>query len=57
MCGIHWRMVPPAIQRAVNLAYDHGAGKGSLALLAAQSSAIRAVNGLLVNSTEGESRA
>lgn len=45
MCGIHWRLVPRALQRAVMLAYDHGRGLGTLALLAAQTDAIAAVNG------------
>jgi hypothetical protein len=30
MCGIHWRMVQHSIQRAVNRAYDHGAGAAPL---------------------------
>lgn len=47
MCGIHWRMCPHSIQRAVNAAYDHGRGRGSLALLQAQRAAIRAVNDYL----------
>lgn len=45
MCGIHWRIVPPPLQRAVTAAYDHGRGLGTLALLAAQTDAIAAVNG------------
>jgi hypothetical protein len=57
MCGIHWRLVPPAIQRAVNAAYSpggmRGAGLGSPALHAAQVSAISAVNRVL-DSTEGD---
>jgi hypothetical protein len=44
MCGIHWRLVPPPMQRAVNTAYDRGAGLGSDALYSAQMTAIRAVN-------------
>lgn len=44
MCGIHWRLVPHNIRRAVNRAYDDGRGLGSAALLAAQRSAIRVVN-------------
>jgi hypothetical protein len=44
MCGIHWRLVPAPMQRAVNAAYDHGQGLGTLALLHAQEAAIRAVN-------------
>lgn len=44
MCRLHWRLVPAALQRAVNAAYHHGAGRGSAALLAAQTAAIRAVN-------------
>jgi len=45
MCGPHWRRVPPPLQRAVTLAYDRGRGLGTLALLAAQTDAIMAVNG------------
>jgi hypothetical protein len=45
MCGIHWRQVPAPLQRAVNAAYDHGRGLGTLALAAAQTDAITAVNG------------
>jgi hypothetical protein len=44
MCGIHWRLVPRAFQRAVNAAYDSGRGMGSPALQSAQRAAIRAVN-------------
>ena len=48
MCGIHWRMVPAPMQRAVNAAYSpggvKGAGLGSAALRSAQMTAIRAVN-------------
>jgi hypothetical protein len=43
MCGIHWRLVPRPLQRAVNSAY-YGPGLGSQALLAAQRAAIDAVN-------------
>jgi hypothetical protein len=43
MCGIHWRLVPRPLQRAVNAAY-YGAGVGSPALLQAQRAAIAAVN-------------
>jgi len=43
MCGIHWRLVPRPLQRAVNSAY-YGPGLGSAALLAAQRAAIDAVN-------------
>jgi len=48
MCGIHWRLVPAPMQRAVNLAYSpggiKGAGLGSAALRSAQMTAIRTVN-------------
>jgi hypothetical protein len=44
MCGIHWREVPRDLQRAVTTAYDGGRGLGTLALLAAQTDAIAAVN-------------
>jgi hypothetical protein len=44
MCGMHWRLVPGPVQRAVNRAYAHGAGLGSPELLAAQAAAIRLVN-------------
>jgi hypothetical protein len=44
MCGIHWRLVPGVLQRAVNAAYDHGQGLGTAALRAAQITAIKAVN-------------
>lgn len=44
MCGIHWRMCPAALQRSVNIAYDHKRGLGTARLLAAQRLAIRAVN-------------
>lgn len=44
MCGIHWRMLPPAYQHAVNAAYRGGRGLGSPALVAAQRTAIRYVN-------------
>jgi hypothetical protein len=44
MCGIDWRTLPPALQRAVYAAYDHGAGLGTPALLAAQRAAIEYVN-------------
>lgn len=44
MCGIHWRMVPAPLGRAVYAAYDHGAGLGSAELTAAQDAAIRAAN-------------
>ena len=44
MCGIHWRLVSPPLQRAVYAAYRHGAGMGSLALLQAQRAAIRFAN-------------
>jgi hypothetical protein len=43
-CGIHWRMVPPALQRAVYAAYDHGRGMGTPALASAHRAAVRAVN-------------
>ena len=45
MCGVDWRLVPRDLQRAVTAAYDHGRGLGTLALLQAQTDAIRAVNG------------
>lgn len=44
MCGIHWRLVPAPMQRAVNTAYARGAGLGTDALYSAQMTAIRAVN-------------
>lgn len=44
MCGICWRLVPPAIRRAVDAAYNHGDGLDSLALQQAQADAINAVN-------------
>lgn len=44
MCGIHWRLVPAPLGRAVYAAYDRGDGLGSAELLAAQDAAIRAVN-------------
>ena len=50
MCGIHWRIVPRPLQRAVTDAYDHGRGRGTLALLAAQTDAIAAVNGATARS-------
>lgn len=51
MCGRCWRLVPGPIQRAVNAAYDHEAGLGSLALLNAQRSAIRAVRDRMERTT------
>jgi hypothetical protein len=42
MCGQHWRMVPPALQGAVNDAYYGGAELR--VLIAAQRSAVDAVN-------------
>ncbi len=45
MCGQHWRMVPPALQRAVNDAYHGGAPLHEL--LTAQRRAVDAVNGQL----------
>jgi hypothetical protein len=42
MCGDHWAMVPPEIQRSVYQAY-HGPGVGSVELLDAQRIAIDAV--------------
>jgi hypothetical protein len=47
MCPLHWRLVTPPLQRAVNAAYAHGDGLGSPALMAAQDAAIRAVNRVL----------
>jgi hypothetical protein len=44
MCGIDWRRLPSPLQRAVNTAYDHGAGLGTPALRAAQLAAIEYVN-------------
>jgi hypothetical protein len=52
MCGIHWRMVQHSIQRAVNRAYDHGAGLGSAALRNAQRAAIRSVNDRIERTAE-----
>ncbi len=56
MCGIHWRLVPPPIQRAVNAAYRGPESIGSPGLVAAQRAAIEAVNRRL-EPTEEESRA
>jgi len=52
MCGIHWRLCPPHLQRAVNAAYDHGRGLmpnglPGPALAAAQVAAVRAVEARL----------
>jgi hypothetical protein len=44
MCGPHWRMVPPSLQRAVYGAYERGRGVGTMALFRAQTDAIRAVD-------------
>jgi hypothetical protein len=44
MCGIHWRLVPGPLGRAVYTAYAGGDGIGSPELTAAQAAAIRAVN-------------
>jgi hypothetical protein len=44
MCGIHWRLVPAPIARAVNAAYRGPESVGTPALIAAQSAAIRHVN-------------
>jgi hypothetical protein len=44
MCLPHWRMVPHVVQRAVNAAYDRGAGIGTPQLRAAHVAAVRAVN-------------
>lgn len=44
MCGIHWRLVPHNVRRAVLRAYADGAGLGSAALLHAQALAIRLCN-------------
>lgn len=47
MCLTHWRLVPEPIQKAVNIAYAHGAGVGTGELVAAHRAAIRAVNAAL----------
>jgi hypothetical protein len=44
MCGIHWRLVPRPLQRAVYAAYQDGRGVGTAPLLQAQKAAIQAVN-------------
>ena len=44
MCPAHWRLVPGAIQRAVQAAWRRGAGEGSLAHHSAITAAVRAVN-------------
>jgi hypothetical protein len=54
MCGIHWHMVPPPMQRAVNAAYDHGDGLGSAALRSAQMTAIRAVNNAIGDTADAD---
>jgi hypothetical protein len=46
-CGIHWRLVPRPLQRAVHAAWRGGAGRGSTELVTAQRLAIRAVNDLI----------
>jgi hypothetical protein len=52
MCGVHWRMVPRPIQRAVNAAWHGGAPIGSTELVNAQRAAIRAVNDLIERTPE-----
>lgn len=49
MCGQHWHMVAAPLRSAVWKAYRQGAGLGSTELLAAQSAAIRNVNGQLAD--------
>jgi hypothetical protein len=44
MCPSHWGQVPKPVQRAVWIAWNHGAGAGSLAHLAAMEAAIAAVS-------------
>lgn len=44
MCGLHWRLVPGPLQRAVWAAYKRGDGLGTAELMAAQAAAIRVVN-------------
>jgi hypothetical protein len=44
MCGIHWRLVPGPLARAVYAAYGRGEGLGTPELVAAQAAAIRTVN-------------
>jgi hypothetical protein len=48
MCAPHWRLVTPVYQRAVYLAYNHGAGVGTLGLYHAQVAAIRCANDSIV---------
>jgi hypothetical protein len=47
MCGLHWRLVPKPLARAVNAAYHGPESVGTPALVAAQVAAIRAVNRVL----------
>jgi hypothetical protein len=44
MCGIHWRLVPRPLQRAVYSAYQGPESIGTPALVQAQRAAIQAVN-------------
>jgi hypothetical protein len=48
MCRGHWALVPKPLQGAVYAAYNHGAGRGSLALAKAQLAAIRCANDSIV---------
>jgi hypothetical protein len=61
MCAQHWAMVPSPLQRAVYLAYDHGRGVGTIALLRAQTEALSAVDTALgfpgLNFAKGDHRA
>jgi len=52
MCGIHWRMVPKPLQRAVWAAWRHGEGQGTIELIHAQDAAIRAVNNRTEHTTD-----
>ena len=52
MCPAHWRICPRDAQRAVNLAYDYGHGRGSPELHRAQVEAIKAVNRRLERTQE-----
>jgi hypothetical protein len=47
MCPTHWHMVPRPLQRAVWAAWKNGKGFGTVALAAAQSAAISAVDATL----------
>lgn len=44
LCAPHWRLVPPAMRRAVYTAYAHGLGLGSPELRDAHAAAVLAVN-------------